>query len=366
MGKAEAILAFVWLVGLFRSSKGSDVVPQHKLQKRLKLVHNHLARIRTVSTTPKRLHHRLAAYPQATVQTHAHLRTRSPKDAVPLHYMEIGCGDVMQSREPIIIIHGLLGNSMNFHSWANDLFSQLESTRRIIVPDLRNHGQSPHHNSMSYREMMEDVLTLMDNLGVDKAELIGHSLGGKIACAIALCHPERVKTLAVLDIAPVSYSQEDAAWWQVDKVIHAMARLPLEEVDNRDEADSMLSVDIEDPILRRFALTNLIPTSNRPGYSKWRWRINVQSIKNFLPSIRDFDIGQGSGDLAGLGVRFGGDVFFVSGRRSKYISTRHLPTIANLFPRYNMMTIKNAGHWVHSEDPVETLRLVKMFLDVPR
>eukprot|EP00465_Bigelowiella_longifila_P005746 CAMPEP_0185262480 /NCGR_PEP_ID=MMETSP1359-20130426/10617_1 /TAXON_ID=552665 /ORGANISM="Bigelowiella longifila, Strain CCMP242" /LENGTH=119 /DNA_ID=CAMNT_0027849431 /DNA_START=320 /DNA_END=676 /DNA_ORIENTATION=+ len=111
---------------------------------------------------------------------------------------------------------------------------------------------------MNYREMMEDVLRLMDDQGIAKAEFIGHSLGGKIAAGIALCHPERVKSLAVLDIAPVKYSEEDASWWQVDSVVDAMASLSLDTIRSRDEANELLKTKIDDPILRRFALTNII------------------------------------------------------------------------------------------------------------
>eukprot|EP00471_Norrisiella_sphaerica_P009451 CAMPEP_0184504166 /NCGR_PEP_ID=MMETSP0113_2-20130426/52318_1 /TAXON_ID=91329 /ORGANISM="Norrisiella sphaerica, Strain BC52" /LENGTH=238 /DNA_ID=CAMNT_0026893787 /DNA_START=389 /DNA_END=1101 /DNA_ORIENTATION=- len=238
----------------------------------------------------------------------------------------------------------------------------MNTTRRIIIPDLRNHGQSQHVGSMGYREMMEDVLNLMDEEGIVKAEFIGHSLGGKVASAIALCHPERVKSLAVLDIAPVKYSEEDASWWQVDSVVNAMASLPLANINNRDEADRFLQKDIPDPILRRFALTNLNFDSNS---NCWRWRINVKAIQAHLRTVRNFDIGQGDAELADIGLRYDGDVFFVSGRRSKYISTRHLPNIAKLFPKYNMVTLKDAGHWVHSEKPAETVEYCKLFLDQP-
>jgi len=260
----------------------------------------------------------------------------------------------------VIILHGLLGNSMNFNTWAKDLFNSLDTNRRIIIPDLRNHGQSKHVSSMNYREMMEDVLRLMDDQGIAKAEFIGHSLGGKIAAGIALCHPERVKSLAVLDIAPVKYSEEDASWWQVDSVVDAMASLSLDTIRSRDEANELLKTKIDDPILRRFALTNIIFDSQT---DTWKWRINIHSIKKHLQSVRDYDIGQGNQNLEDLGLQYEGEVFFVSGRRSKYIGTRHLPSIAKLFPKYRMVTLKNAGHWVHSEAPEETVRYCKIFLD---
>jgi len=305
---------------------------------------------------------------QSDIQVLAHpipkeFRERSPNTAVPLHFMEIGCGTVMQAAEPVIILHGLLGNSMNFNTWAKDLFSKLDSNRRIIIPDLRNHGQSPHTSSMHYREMMEDVLLLMDSQQIEKAEFIGHSMGGKVAAALALCHPDRVASLAVLDIAPVNYSEEDASWWQVDEVVSAMSAVPVENLTSRKDANDFLVNTIPDDLLRGFALTNLQQYNTDQGL-KFKWRINVNAIKQFLPEIKNFDIGQGkSVDLTTTPTTYDGDVFFLSGRRSKYISSRHLPAIAQLFPKYRMVTIKNAGHWVHAESPEETANYCKTFLD---
>ena len=71
--------------------------------------------------------------------------------------------------------------------------------------DIRNHGRSPHADSMLWSEMAGDVVKFLDYEGYDQAQIVGHSLGGKIAMAMALLHPDRVQNLAVVDIAPVNY-----------------------------------------------------------------------------------------------------------------------------------------------------------------
>ncbi|GAB5366346.1 hypothetical protein AAMO2058_001136100 [Amorphochlora amoebiformis] len=281
--------------------------------------------------------------------------TTIDREHTKLHFMEIGCGELVEEKDPVIILHGLLGNSMNFNSWAKDLNRRLQSSRRIIIPDLRNHGQSPHTSSMHYEDMINDVLALMDREHISSAEFIGHSMGGKVAAGLALRYPHRVNALAVLDIAPVSYS-EDSSWWHVDSVITAMTQIPVESLTTRDQADIILKQTISDPVLRAFALTNLVKDREKNGL---RWRINVKTIHKSLANIRDFEIGLRPGEKRS----FSRDVFFISGRRSKYISTRHLSTISDLFPKYRMVTIKDAGHWVHAEYPAETAQYCQMFLD---
>src|SRR3970282_637492 len=112
-----------------------------------------------------------------------------------LHYNIIGEG------EPILILHGLFGSSRDWYSIAKILAKDYQ----VITPDLRNHGQSEHADSMTYTDMAEDVLYLIKELSLDNISLIGHSMGGKVAMVNALLHPSLIEKLIVLDIAPVSY-----------------------------------------------------------------------------------------------------------------------------------------------------------------
>ena len=136
----------------------------------------------------------------------------STKDALDLKWVEVNQdGSLIQTplplsfdRTPVILLHGLLGQTRNFGSWSRDLKDlHLEPDRRVILADLRNHGESPHHPSMCYAAMAADVLRLIETLGCEKAVLVGHSMGGKVAMAMAMLAPSRVERLCVLDIAPV-------------------------------------------------------------------------------------------------------------------------------------------------------------------
>ncbi len=75
----------------------------------------------------------------------------------------------------MVWLHGLFGNNKNWGFIAND--NSINSKRRSIFFDLRNHGDSDHHNSHTYREMADDVIRALDRLKIDKFTLLGHSMG---------------------------------------------------------------------------------------------------------------------------------------------------------------------------------------------
>ena len=110
------------------------------------------------------------------------------------------------SETPLIILHGLYGAGGNFQTWAKKLAQDYEPNRRIVLVDLRNHGDSEHASDMSFSTMAADVIGVLDQLSIERAVFCGHSLGGKVAMTAALLHPERVERLMVLDMAPVTYS----------------------------------------------------------------------------------------------------------------------------------------------------------------
>src|SRR5262245_22188729 len=108
-----------------------------------------------------------------------------------------------EGRPPLVVLHGLLGSSRNWQTAGGDLAKA--GAAHVMALDLRNHGKSPHADVMSYDAMVADVLTWMDARGLTRVSLMGHSMGGKVAMALACRHPERVERLIVVDIAPRDY-----------------------------------------------------------------------------------------------------------------------------------------------------------------
>ena len=221
---------------------------------------------------------------------------------------------------------------MNWHGIVGRLQRLLGTSRRIIVPDLRNHGQSPHDPDFSYESMATDLVGLLDKLEIEYACLVGHSLGGKVAMWLALEHPERVAALAVVDIAPVTYPS------RFRRLFAALRGLNLRTIDSRREADARLATDIPDPAMRGFLLQNLRHTQDG-----WTWRFNLAALADAMEGLRTFPDPQGR--------RFHGRTIFIHGANSDYVRPDQWPAIQDLFPRAQVTSIPGAGHWVHADQP---------------
>lgn len=184
-----------------------------------------------------------------------------------LNYTELGQG------RPIIILHGLFGSARNWQGIARSL----ADSHHVITPDLRNHGQSPHTQSMSYMEMADDVIAIADKLKLNDVIILGHSMGGKVAMTAALSNPERFSALAVIDIAPVSYEHD------FDELITAMHALKLDSLKNRTQAEEALGKVIDDIGVIQLLLQNLVRSGD--GF---KWRINLDGIMANLTLIGQF------------------------------------------------------------------------------
>ena len=201
--------------------------------------------------------------------------------------------NIISEKEPVILLHGLLGQKRNFASLGTSLASQLQNKRRILAVDLRNHGDNTHdwRDEMSYANMADDVLGFMDKHDMDKATLIGHSMGGKVAKSLALSYPDRVAGLVVLDIAPVTYTSDDASWCMVQDIIAALTQVELTPGKTKRDVDMELRKSVEDPALRGFVLTNVeVITSKEEKVQTLRWKINIHAIANQLHRIASFDV----------------------------------------------------------------------------
>jgi esterase len=229
---------------------------------------------------------------------------------------------------PLVLLHGLFGSGGNWHPIAR----RLAGVRRVLAADLRNHGSSPHTPDMDYPAIAADLVALLDAEGIDRALLVGHSMGGKAAMWLALAAPERVAALAVVDIAPVRYAPGFEA------LVEALRSLPLADLQRRGDADALLAPLIPDPRVRGFLLLNL-----RHDDAGWRWRCNLSAIHAALPELLDF--------RAAAGRQFTGQVQFIYGSESSYLTADALPAIRALFPLARLRPVANAGHWVHADQP---------------
>jgi esterase len=239
----------------------------------------------------------------------------------------------------MVVLHGLFGAARNWSGLARRLGETLE----VHALDLRNHGDSPWDDRMDYPAMAADVLAYMDAQGLERPILVGHSMGGKAAMCLALSHPERIGPLVVADIAPVSYDNGREAF------IAAMRAVPLSGLARRAEAEAHLREAVPDPGIRMFLMQNLVEDP-AGGY---RWRLNLPVLDRCMDQISGFP------DLAGP---FDGPCLFIRGDRSDYIQDGHRSAITARFPRARVATLKDAGHWLHSEQPEAFLATLRAFL----
>lgn len=254
--------------------------------------------------------------------------------AVDLSYRQFGAGP------PVIILHGLFGSGSNWGTVARALAAR----HRVYAVDQRNHGDSPHTETMGYIEMAQDVFAFMDKHSLSRATLLGHSMGGKVAMAAALTQPRRVQKLIVADIAPVRYHRD------YSRVLEAMRKIQLKWVGRRDDAERQMAAKISDRGLRLFLLKNLV--SDGRGY---RWRINLDGIESRLNDLLGFP-------RTGLNRRYTGQTLFVHGVQSDFVLPAHHSEIRLRFPQAEILGLQGAGHWLHVEQPQAFLNAVRPFL----
>lgn len=255
-----------------------------------------------------------------------------------LHYREYG--SYAPDRPTLVLLHGLLGSSSNWHSIAR----QLEVDYHILVPDLRNHGRSPHDPDASYQALSGDLLELLDEHGLDQAILVGHSMGGKTAMLSALEQGERVEALVVVDIAPVNYHN------RFGEIFPALAELDLKSLKDRNQADDILAQRLPERSLRQYLLQNLAH-----GKSGWLWRMNLDALVADMAKIIAFP------ELS-ASRQYTGPTLFLHGGNSDYLKPEYEPGIRARFPYARLRAIAGAGHWVYAEKPAEFIAALRHFL----
>jgi pimeloyl-ACP methyl ester carboxylesterase len=240
----------------------------------------------------------------------------------------------------IAFCHGLFGQGKNWTQPGKALSSQ----HRVTLIDMPNHGRSEWTETFSYADMADSVATLFS--ADDPVTLVGHSMGGKVVMTLALRHPELVAKLVVVDVSPVSY---DAGRREFAGYIEAMSDLDLTTLTSRAGADAALRSAVPNTTVRSFLLQNL----RREG-DQWRWQLNLRLLGDELEALGGWPDIDATSDVP---------VLWIGGATSPYVLDDYAPAMERYFPRVRRVTIKGAGHWVHSERPDVFLEVLKRFVD---
>lgn len=253
-----------------------------------------------------------------------------------LHTESIGTGP------SLVILHGLFGSGENWRHQANLLASDFTVHRM----DARNHGRSPHTQTISYPAMAADVIATSEFLHIKKFHLLGHSMGGKTAMQIALTYPQLVDKLIIVDIGPRRYAHHH------DRILDGLMTLTKSPPESRKTADEKLASYVDDKFIRAFLLKNL----QRTDSGTYQLRINIEAIKSNYPNIA-------AAITAGSHYQsYRRPTLFIKGAESDYLQSSDRRSVLNLFPRALLETIDGAGHWPHSEKPDVVFNTIVEFL----
>ncbi|KAH9945411.1 alpha/beta-hydrolase [Epithele typhae] len=269
---------------------------------------------------------------------------------VELHFDKVVAPDGNEKGKPLVIIHGLFGTKRNWGSLSKAFAKDLG--RPVYALDMRNHGTSPHAEPHSYLAMAADVLHFLDRHKLTNISLMGHSMGGKVAMAVALdpsLPSDLLSNLVVVDIAPSvgSLSPEFQGY------IQAMQEIEDHDVMSRKEAASLLEPYEQDPMTCAFLLMNLEHAG--PHHPKpLKFKIPIGLLGRSIPELGGFPYTPGE-------RTFEKPTLFIKGSRSKYINRHNVGLAEELFPNMTMKELPT-GHWVHSEKPNEFKAMVTEFL----
>ena len=248
--------------------------------------------------------------------------------------------NVFGEGKPFVILHGFLGMGDNWKTHGR-LFS--EQGFEVHLVDQRNHGRSFKSNEFDYELLAEDLFDYCLHKDLENIILLGHSMGGKTAMLFAAKYPNMVSKLIIADIAPRFYPRHHHA------ILEGLSALDFEEIVTRNEADEVLSKYVSHVPTRQFLLKNVYWIE--PG--KLALRINLKALIDNIDEI---------GEGLAPHLKFEGDTLFLKGDKSEYISSQDETVIKRQFPNYQIVTIKNAGHWLHAENPNQFFEKVKYFI----
>lgn len=241
---------------------------------------------------------------------------------------------------PVIILHGLFGTGDNWRTFAGLLKHQYE----VILVDLRNHGRSFWSNDFDYDIASQDVVDLMDELKFLQADIIGHSMGGKVAMTLAQNYPDRVGHLVVVDIAHKKYPRGH------DLIFDAIFSIEPTQLNDRKEAEDKLSLKIKEQSIRQFLLKSLA----RDKEGGFRWKTNFKALfKSYEEILSEVEVAE-----------IKAKTLFIRGARSSYIREEEVSRLKDHMPKAEVSVISiDAGHWVHAERPQELFGHVSSFLE---
>jgi len=270
--------------------------------------------------------------------------SKSEESIVKLFYRKEGTGS------PLIIVHGLYGSSDN---WLN-IGKRLAEKHTVYMVDQRNHGRSPFAPSHTYDDLKDDLLAFFEQQQIEKATVLGHSMGGKVAMWFAADFPEKIEKLVIADITPKDYllMKEDSQFYLHRNILLAMQEVDFTQVKSRNDVDDFMAQKIDDERIRQFLLKNVVKDKKTHLYT---WRVNAEVLYDHLEEI----VGGVNKNWLDDRIPISGyPVIFIRGMKSNYIMPEDEDLIKEIYPDAAIVDIPDAGHWLHAEQPRKFMKAV--------
>ncbi|WP_430402287.1 alpha/beta fold hydrolase [Fluviicola sp.] len=242
--------------------------------------------------------------------------------------------------QPIVILHGIFGSSDNWVTVAKALSNNFQ----VYLLDLPNHGQSPKSDDFSYKNMSDAILNFLDENKLAQVNLVGHSMGGKVAMTVAKNNPERLLKLVVVDYTPKFHPVQHRM------ILQGLNSIDLQNLQSRTQANEILKNFEENESVRQFLLKNLYRNVDLGHFD---WRINLPVITKEIENISEEIV---------LRIPFIKPALFIKGETSPYIQPEDKIGILKMFPNSQFKTILGAGHLVHADKPDDFLKVLIEFV----
>jgi len=254
--------------------------------------------------------------------------------------MQILHSTILGKGAPLLILHGYFGMSDNWRG----LGLKFAENHEVHLIDQRNHGKSFHSDEFDYELLVEDLNFYIASHGLDEVSILGHSMGGKVAMQFAVTYPEFVHKLIVADISPRFYKPHHQV------ILEALNAVNFQIHNSRKKVEDTLKIYIQNPDIIQFLLKNV----HWKTKEELAFRFNIHSLTENndevgepLPSFTNFD----------------NPTMFIKGENSDYVTSEDEELIKSHFSDATIVTVKNAGHWLHVENPVQFFDEVVSFLD---
>lgn len=251
-----------------------------------------------------------------------------------LNYKVFGHG------KPLIILHGVFGMLDNWNSIAKKLSEEF----LVYTIDQRNHGRSPHSDIFNYESLANDLYDFIISHNIKNPTIIGHSMGGKVAMHFAQNYPNIINKTIIIDIGIKQYPPDHIP------IFNALFNLDLKSFSNRDDINTKLKQSINQENIRQFLLKNIAKNKGKKGY---HWKFNLQAI---------YDNYEGIINEIQLSNEYNKECLFIKGEHSDYILDKDKVNIKKIFPKAKFITIENAGHWLHAEQPKALIKAISEFI----